>query len=144
MIVDYNYKPYVYSAPPGITYYTPPFKNNKGVIVLVGYDNLGNLYNPQITHPDSTGSQLKIDLDIASTIVSGSLNDSYMQFRRESIAASPVVKTTEINMIPYTNIGTSVATTAPYFVPISYISINFNVVGTPSSWERNLTIITLY
>jgi hypothetical protein len=144
MIVDYNYKPYVYSAPPGITFYAPPAKNNKGVIVLTGLDNLTNIYNPQITFLTPSGDGLVMSLDAAGSITSGSIYDMFMQFRRESTAPSTVTKTSEISMIPYQAAAFTSSFATPFFIPMTYLSMTFTVVGTPSSWTRALTIITLY
>jgi hypothetical protein len=144
MIVDYNYKPYVYSAPPGITFYAPPSKNNKGAIVLIGVDDLANIYTPQITFITPTGEGLVLTLDNTAPPVSGSINDMFMQFKRENTAASSVTKTSEIAMVPYQNASFLTSASAPIFIPMSYLSMTFTVVGTPSSWARPLTIITLY
>jgi len=144
MIIDYNYKPYVYSAPPGITFYAPPAKNNKGVIVLVGIDDLLTAYNPQITFLTPSGGTLEMSLDIAGPITSGSINDMFMQFRRETTAPQTFTKTSEISMIAYQAAAFTSSVTTPFFVPITYLSMTFSPTGTPSSWTRALTIITLY
>ncbi len=146
MIVDYNYKPYVYSAPPGITFYAPPSKNNKGAIVLVGSDNLNNIYNPQITYQTPTGEGLQVNLDLAALIESGSIYDMFMQFKRERGPGFTTTRTSDINMVPYDTsvISSASLSPAPYFVPITYLSMGFTFSGSPSSWTRALTIITLY
>ena len=145
MIVDYNYKPYVYSAPPGITFYAPPSKNNKGAIVLVGSDNLSNIYNPQITYQTPTGEGLQVNLELAALIESGSIYDLFMQFKRERGPGFATTRTGEINMVPYdSSLTASAVAPAPYFVPITYLSMGFTFSGSPSSWNRALTIITLY
>jgi len=144
MIVDYNYKPYVYSAPPGITFYAPPSKNNKGAIVLIGVDDFSNIYTPQITFITPTGGGLVLPLVNTEAPTTGSINDLFMQFKRENTAASTVIKTSEITMVPYQNAPFITSYTAPIFVPITYLSMTFSFTGTPSSWQRALTIITLY
>lgn len=143
MIVDYNYKPYVYAAPLGITFYAPPSKNNKGAIVLIGTDDIGNIYTPQITYltPDKSGITVNLDL---LNVTSGSINDMFMQFKRENTAANTVTKTSEINMVPYQNAAFTASLASPFFIPATYVSMSFDIAGTPSSWTRNLTIITLY
>lgn len=145
MIVDYNYKPHVVSPAPGITQYVPASKNNKGVIVLFGVDNLATPYIPDVNLLTPSGTVETIPLGVQLSSTTGSFFDMFMQFRRENPATTTVVRSADITMFPYAA-GDAAQTTAltPLFLPITFYSLTFYPTGSPTSWTRPLTIITLY
>ena len=115
MIVDYNYKPFVYkvaSAPAATLDYTPPFKNNKGFIFFVGLDNLATSYYPTITATTPSGA----GITFSPLLETGSFGDMFMQFKRD---ASPVntSRSFDITMVRGANVfGSS-------FFPFTYQKI---------------------
>jgi hypothetical protein len=140
VIVDYNYKIYADYLTWGVTQYIPPAKNNKGLIVYSGYDNRGDQYYPTIVVSTPTGGTLGIELN---TDVSGSFNDLFMQFKRETTTD---IRTSDIVMPSYRN-GTLNDYIRPSFFPISYQYINWRSVGNspdPTFFGFPPCIITLY
>jgi len=139
MIVDYNYKPYIetvtISTTAGIdTVYTPPFKNNKGFICIAG-NYTGTVIGPKkISFYDPDGSTVEVptlDTSNNSITLTGSLNDFYAQFTRESANAY------DINFIRI-----AAAKFESCFFPIVYKSITFGANGLAVT--RPITVITLY
>lgn len=144
MIVDYNYKPHVVTPAPGITSYVPASKNNKGFVILIGLDDLSQSYAPTVNVIGTDGTLQQIQFSATSN-VSGSFFDMYLQFKRENAAATTVVKTADLAMVPYSAESFLNTAPTPMFFPLTFVSLSFDaVVSTPSSWTRPLTIITLY
>lgn len=151
MIVDYNYKPYVFNASPGITQYIPPAANNKGFICLVGYDDGGNYYVPDIDFISPSGGTVTVSAFGAPATnfwSTGSFFDLYAQFKRESTAASTgIIKLADIGLFRASTIsglGVQFVAVAPVFFPITYSKLTFNLSSPGSTWDVPLTIITLY
>jgi hypothetical protein len=138
MIVDYNYKPYVYivtAAPAATIEYTPPFKNNKGFIFFVGIDNLSTGYFPTITlsTPNNTG------ITFSSNLETGSFGDMFMQFKRDTTSTN-TSRSSDIAMVRGGNAFNS------SFFPFTYKKITITAdTGTIGlSWTNAPVIITLY
>lgn len=137
MIVDYNYKPFVYkvaSAPAATLDYTPPFKNNKGFIFFVGIDNLSTAYYPTITATTPSGA----GITFSPLLETGSFGDMFMQFKRD-ISAVNTSRSFDITMVRGANpLGSS-------FFPFTYQKITITPDSTlGSSWATAPVIITLY
>lgn len=139
MIVDYNYKPYIetvtISAIGGVdTVYTPPFKNNKGFICIAG-NYSGSTVAPKkmsFYHPDGSVVEVPtLDISGNSIFLTGSLNDFYAQFTRESTNAY------DINFLRAAS-----AKFESCFFPIVYKSLTFGPNGLAIT--RPVTVITLY
>lgn len=144
MIVDYNYKPHVVNPAPGITSYVPAAKNNKGFIILIGLDDLAQSYAPTVNTVATDGTLLQIPFSPLNN-TSGSFFDTYLQFKRETTAATTVVKTADLCMVPYSAESFLNTAPTPLFFPTTFVSLTFDaVLSAPSSWTRPLTIITLY
>jgi len=137
MIVDYNYKPFVYtvvSAPAATLEYTPPFKNNKGFIFFVGVDSSSTGYYPTVTVTTPSGA----GITFSSNLETGSFGDMFMQFKRD--VAANTSRSFDICMVRgggqyYSS-----------FFPISYQKITITA-DTPTigvSWTTAPVIITLY
>ena len=139
MIVDYNYKPFVYtlvSAPAATIDYTPPFKNNKGFIFFVGVDDNSSAYYPTITlsTPNNTG------ITFSSLLETGSFGDMFMQFKRDTTSTT-TSRSFDIAMVR----GGSANQYNSSFFPFTYQKITINADGTPGSyWATAPVIITLY
>lgn len=147
MIVDYNYKPYVYNVPIGTTQYFPPSKNNKGFIVLVGRTNASSdIVYPYVTfyNPSGTLSGVTLGDNFSVEFPSGSFFDLYLQSKREATAATTgVIKSADIAMVNFENGGAAqFVGISPIFMPITYQKMQF--LPTTGSWLRQLIIITLY
>lgn len=133
MIVDYNYKSYTqFINTVGATQYIPPAKNNRGLIFFSGLDNIGNQYFPQIVVSTPSGGTAAINI---AENISGSFNDLFMQFKRETTTG---VRSSDITM-SYANNGS-----IPSFFPISYQYLIFAPTGSPTSLLVKPLIITLY
>lgn len=134
MIVDYNYKSYTQIINTvGITQYIPPSINNKGLILFSGLDNVGNVYLPKIVVLTPDGGTAGIDI---VDNISGSFNDLFMQFKRETTTG---VRSSDITM-SYGSAGNR-----PSFFPISYQYLIFPPApGSPTSFNIQPLIITLY
>jgi len=151
MIVDYNYKPYVFNASVGITQYIPPSANNKGFICLSGLDDAGMYYVPEIDFIGPSGEIITIAAFPTSPTnfwTTGSFFDLYAQFKREATAASTgIIKSADIALYRGASaLGAQFYSLAPVFFPITYSKLTFNFEVSPSgeSWAFPLTIITLY
>ena len=136
MIVDYNYKPFVYkveSAPAATLDYTPPFKNNKGFIFFNGVDTNLSLYYPTITLTTPNGAEITF----SPKEETGSFNDMFMQFKRET--RSTTSRSFDIAMVRGGNAFNS------SFFPFTYKKITINAQNTPvANWSSAPVIITLY
>jgi hypothetical protein len=140
MIVDYNYKPYVYivtAAPAATIEYTPPFKNNKGFIYFSGIDSSATNYYPLITlsTPNNTGITFSCQLQ------TGSFGDMFMQFKRDIGDLTPTTSLShDITMVR----GSSPLRSS--FFPFTYQKITITAdTGTIGlSFATAPVIITLY
>ena len=136
MIVEYNYKPFVYkveSAPAATLDYTPPFKNNKGFIFFNGVDNNFVSYYPTITLTTPNGAGITFSFKEET----GSFGDMFMQFKRESRGTTS--RSFDIAMVRGGNAFNS------SFFPFTYEKITINAQNTPgASWSSAPVIITLY
>jgi hypothetical protein len=147
MLIDYNYKPYVYNLPVGATEYIPPGKNNKGFIILIGLDDGGNYYHPIVDFFQPNGNTISINTNPSSSspFVSGSINDMYMQFKlEEPTTVVNSLKTSDLAMIQYYTAPTNAYPSSPFFIPLKYNKLSFTVDVTPTAWLYNTIIITLY
>lgn len=141
MIVDYNYKPYVeavtISASAGVdTIYTPPFKNNKGFICIAGSYSGAIIGPKKISFYDPNGSVVEVptlSVTGSSIFLTGSLNDFYAQFTKESTAANAY----DINFIRQ-----ATQKQESCFFPIVYNSLTFE--SNASAVTRPIIVITLY
>lgn len=138
MIVDYNYKPYVYTvvaAPAASIDYFPPFKNNKGFIFFVGFDSAASTYYPTITVSTPAGT----GITFSSQLETGSFGDMFMQFKRD--VAANTSRSFDMNMVR----GGANGQLYSSFFPISYQKITIIADSSPGiSWITPPVIITLY
>jgi hypothetical protein len=136
MIVDYNYKPFVYkveSAPAATLDYTPPFKNNKGFIFFVGVDDVSVGYYPTVTVTTPAGA----GITFSSNLETGSFGDMFMQFKRD--VGANTSRSYDIAMVRGGNAFNS------SFFPFTYQKITITADSTPGlSWVSAPVIITLY
>jgi hypothetical protein len=138
MIIDYNYKPHVEYIPLGATMYVPRSPNNKGFIYFNGQDDLANEYLPTVVVPVATGGTAGISFP-NNLCISGSISDSFMQFKRDSSTSSASTRTTDIAMF----IDSTISTRASFY-PINYLYINFNTTPGSLLFTVRPLIITLY
>ena len=138
MIVDYNYKPYVYtvtSAPAATLDYIPPFKNNKGFIFFIGLDDISTTYYPTVTVTTPSGA----GITFSPQLETGSFGDMFMQFKRD--VAANTSRSFDICMIR----GGAGGQQYSSFFPTSYQKITItpdDILGT--TWSVAPVIITLY
>ena len=141
MIVDYNYKPFVYnveSAPAATLVYTPPFKNNKGFIFFNGVDDNSTVYYPTITLTTPNGA----GITFSPNLETGSFGDMFMQFKRESSVSTS--RSFDIAMVRAGN-PFNLSTLNSSFFPFTYEKITINAQTTPgANWFSAPIIITLY
>jgi hypothetical protein len=137
MIVEYDYKPFVYnvvSAPAATLEYTPPFKTNKGFIFFAGIDSSSTGYYPIVTvsTPNGTG------ITFSSQLETGSFGDMFMQFKRDT-SSTTTSRSNDIAMVRGGNAFNS------SFFPFTYQKITITADSTPGlSWTTAPVIITLY
>lgn len=141
MIVDYNYKPYVYTFTDGLNPpvasidYFPPFKNNKGFIFLSGLDDLSTAYNPIVTVTTPSGAGITFSPENET----GSFGDMFMQFKRDT-SSNTTSRSFDICMVRST-----AGSNGSCFFPISYQKITVTADSPPgTSWVSPPVIITLY
>ena len=138
MIVDYNYKPFVYtvvSAPAATIDYTPPFKNNKGFIFFIGLDNNSTTYYPTVTVTTPSGA----GITFSPQLETGSFGDMFMQFKRDVNANTS--RSFDIGMIRGGSDGQQYSS----FFPTSYQKITITADDIPgTTWSAAPVIITLY
>jgi hypothetical protein len=136
MIVDYNYKPFVYkvvAAPAATIDYIPPFKNNKGFIFFVGVDDASAGYYPTITLTTPEGA----GITFSSKLETGSFGDMFMQFKRD--VGANTSRSNDIAMVRGNNAFNS------SFFPFTYEKITMTADDEPgTSWISAPVIITLY
>jgi hypothetical protein len=137
MIVDYNYKPFVALVTLSSsvdTVYTPPSKNNKGFICIAGHYSGTQTGPKSLSFYGTDGSIIQVptlNTSGLSIVLTGSLNDFYMQFSREDVNAY------DINFIRQATFKSESC-----FFPIVYQSITFPPVAT--ALTRPTIVITLY
>ena len=144
MIVDYNYKPYVYTLsngkePPATSIdYFSPFKNNKGFIFFVGLDDASTTYYPIVTVTTPSGD----GITFSPQLETGSFGDMFMQFKRDTTSIN-TSRSSDICMVRGGNSGGQLYSS---FFPTSYQKITITADGIPlgTSWTVAPVIITLY